>query len=157
MFKSKKMIAMLLAMTFMVACAGPTLQMARAYDGGGVTVQGAGPTEPGTESIIAHDTVTRYGVKQVTTLGVAVKVTEGLLVASGVAKCPDSVLQSVSKTLGTFLLDRVLPTSRTVNIIFDRYILRGADGKKYYQIYASYYKLDGTLINSVLAQQGLEK
>jgi hypothetical protein len=33
MSKSGKTIAMLLAMTFMVACAGPSLQMARAYGG----------------------------------------------------------------------------------------------------------------------------
>ena len=145
---------MLLAMTFMVACAGPGLQMAREYDG--AVVQGAGPTEPGTESILVHDTVWRYGVKQVTTLGVAVNVAEALLSISGAAKCPEDVKATIAKTLGLSFIEKVLPTSRTVDIRFDRYILRGADGKRYYQVYASYYQLDGSLITSTLALEGLD-
>jgi hypothetical protein len=155
MSKSGKTIAMLLAMTFMVACAGPSLQMARAYDG--VVVQGAGPTEPGTESILAHDTVWRYGVQQVTTLGVAVNVAENLLSISGAAKCPENVKATIAKTLGLSFIEKVLPTSRTVNIRFDRYILRGADGKRYYKVYASYYQLDGSLITSALVLEGLDR
>lgn len=34
-----------------------------------------------------------------------------------------------------------------VNIKFDRYTVRGSNGKVYHKVYASYYKLNGEFIN----------
>lgn len=156
MFKSKKMIAMLLAMTFMAACAGPTLQMARAYDGG-VVIQGAGPTEPGTESIIAHDRVKKEDVQQLTNYGAMVKIAETLMGVSGAASFSDNTAKNyIAQGIVTGIIEKIAPTHKTVTIIFDRYILRGADGKRYYKVYASYYQPDGKFISAHLVQCGID-
>lgn len=157
MFKSKKMIAMLLAMTFMVACAGPTLQTARAYDGG-VTVQGAEPIIPGTANIIAQDEVKRENIQQLTNYGAVTKIVGALLGMSGAAQFTDNA--AVSYFTGgavDFIIDCIAPTHKTVTIIFDRYILQGADGKRYYKVYAKYYQPDGKFISARLAQCGIDE
>lgn len=151
------MIAMLLAMTFMAACAGPTLQMARAYDGG-VTVPGAEPIIPGTANIIAQDEVKRENVQQLTNYGAVTKIAAALLGMSGAAQFTDNAAVSYfAGGAADFIVNYIAPTHRTVTIIFDRYILRGADGKRYYKVYAKYYQPDGKFINARLAQFGLDE
>lgn len=146
---------MLLAMTFMVACAGPGLQMARAYDG--AVVQGAEPIIPGTANIISQDEVVRENVQQLTNYGAVTKIVGALLGISGAAQFTDNAaLSYFTGGAVDFIIDHIAPTHRTVTIVFNRYILRGADGKRYYKVYAKYYTTSGKLIDARLALYGLD-
>lgn len=115
----------------------------------------SGPIEEGTESIIAQDIHWKYGVTQPTTMGSMASMITGVLTMSGAAKITDNNVASYfGSALASFAFSYVFPKSRTVNIKFTRYIVQGADGIKYYKVYASYYNLDGTLINAKLVQEG---
>lgn len=152
---SKKIISMLLAVTISTICAGTVFETKAYASDNRATTLGAGPMIPGTEDIIAQDTVWKYGVKQPTNLGVAIGVASGLLgMSGGVQIFEKAAANYIASQMGGFMINTVFHLSNTVNIKLDRYKLRGADGKIRYKVYATYYKLNGSVITSQLVQQG---
>ena len=66
----------------------------------------------------------------------------------------------VGAEIASFLFDHIfdlIPTTRIVNIELSRYIVRGADGKKRFKVYATFRNLDGSFLDSVLSQEGLAR
>jgi hypothetical protein len=108
------------------------------------------------EDIVAQDTVWKYGVTQITSLGASVAVASAMLTMSGVVQITDNEVKNFfAGEIGAFALDYIFNLNNTVNIEFNRYYVRCADGVMRYEVYASYYELDGTFIDAKLVQQGV--
>lgn len=120
---------------------------------------GSGPIIDGTEDILSQDTKYLWGVEQKTGYGVVLSLIITAVGGSGLAQAIQAkAAKAVGTLLAGYLFDKVfslIPTSRTVNIEFNRYIVRGADGKKRFKVYATYRNLDGSFIDAQLVQEGI--
>lgn len=114
------------------------------------------PPIDGIEDIVSQDTVWKYGVTQPTTVGVLGNIISAALGMSGVAMFSNNTAKNyLAGALANFTYNSIFTTHNTVNIKFNRYHVRGADGKIRYKVYATYYQLNGSFIASKLCQSGV--
>lgn len=119
-----------------------------------------GPIVEGTEDIVSQDeTKYLWGVEQKTGYGVALDLIVAAISGGGLIKAIEKqVAKAVGAEIAAFLFDHVfdlIPTTRIVNIELNRYIVRGADRKLRFKVYATFRNLDGSFLESVLSQEGL--
>ena len=122
-------------------------------------VRGPGPVIPGTEDIIMQKTQWSRNVEMKNGLGFVISsVRLALVPMGGIKVLTNEVLNNIATFVGGWAVDKIVEryTTKVVDIKLDYYELRGADGKKRFQVYATYYDHNtGEFLESKLAQQGI--
>lgn len=91
----------------------------------------------GNESIVSQTTVWRRGITMTTPAGAVVDAVAFLIAPALSVK--QAIVGSVLTPLVKTGINQYVPLSQVVDIKFDAYTVRGADGRKRVQIYATYY------------------